>query len=197
MIDLLDLHKRMLPNSISLSFKGTITVELIDSILTIISERLEKIEDNVGTRKKVYGVLLECLQNLCMHVDAKETVNEDENENNEDKSMFESIYDAKSALFMVDSNEEGYQIVTANFIPSEKVAPLKKWLEELNNFSKEELKELYNKVLRNRTFSEKGGAGLGFIDIARKVSHKMNYDFKSVDDVNSFFSLNIEVSKKV
>ena len=125
MINLLDMHKRMLHNSISLSFKGNITIELIDSILTIISERLEKIEDNVTTRKKVYGVMLECLQNLCLHV---------ENENTEDMD-----YDSKSALFMVDTVEDGYNIITANFIPNEKVEPLKQWLEELNNFSKDEL----------------------------------------------------------
>jgi hypothetical protein len=51
-------------------------------------------------------VLLECLQNLCLHVE------------NDDVSR---DYDANSALFMLDSSDDNYQIITANFIPNESV----------------------------------------------------------------------------
>jgi hypothetical protein len=180
MVDILDIHKKMQHNTISLSFKGKVSVELIDSVLLIISERLDQIEEDINTRKKVYGVLLECLQNLCLHVE------------NDDVSK---DYDANSALFMLDSSNDNYQIITANFIPNESVPEMRNTLNEINNLSKEELRQLYNTILRNKTFSHKGGAGLGFVDIARKSNQKLNFDFQTVDAKNTFFSLQININK--
>jgi len=37
--------------------------------------------------------------------------------------------------------------------------------------------------------SEKGGAGLGFIDIARKTGQKLVYSFLKIDEEKSFFVL--------
>jgi len=50
-------------------------------------------------------------------------------------------------------------------------------------------------VLNNGEMSDKGGGGLGMIDIARKTGEKLNYNFMPVDDSYSFFSLNIKISQ--
>lgn len=181
-LNFMDIHKRMQHNSISLTFKGTVTFELIDSIIAIISNRLDQIETNVVTKKKVYGVMLECLQNLCFHVERK------------DEDEYNPMYDQQSALFMIDSDEKGYQITTGNFIQKEKTDSLKTWLDEINSLSEQEVKELYNKILRNKTFSDKGTAGLGFVDIARKVG-KLNYNFNNVDEKYAFFAFNLNIKK--
>ena len=178
----MDIQNRMQHNSISLTFKGTVTFELIDSIIAIISNRLDQIETSVVIKKKVYGVMLECLQNLCFHV-----------EKNSERE-YNANYDQQSALFMIDSDDSGYQIVTGNFVAREKTDTLKNWLDEINSLSEQEIKELYNKILRNKTFSEKGTAGLGFVDIARKVG-KLNYNFNNVDDKYSFFAFQLSIQK--
>ena len=180
----MDMHKKMQHNSISLTFKGTVTFELIDSIIAIISNRLDQIESNVVTKKKVYGVMLECLQNLCFHVEK----NGSEEAN--------PAYDSQSALFMIDSDDRGYSITTGNFVSKEKMDALKNWLDEINSLSEQEIKELYNKILRNKSFSDKGTAGLGFVDIARKVG-KLDYNFDSVDDKYSFFAFQLSIKKAV
>ena len=41
--------------------------------------------------------------------------------------------------------------------------------------------------------SDKGGGGLGMIDIARKSGKKLDFDFHKVDDEYSFYSLNINI----
>jgi hypothetical protein len=60
--------------------------------------------------------------------------------------------------------------------------------------SKDELKEYYKEILNNDEFSDKGGGGLGMIDIARKSGQKLNFNFIEVDNQYSFFSLSIKIA---
>ena len=183
MLNFLEIHNQMASDSIALTFKGNVTFELIDSIIIIISDKLDHVESDLNIRKKVYGVLTECLQNLCNHIDKVENDTRDVN------------YDVNSAIIMVDSDEEGYLIKTGNFIPNHKVEALQNWLADINLYSKEALKELYNKILTNKVFSDKGGGGLGFVDIARKSGKKLEFNFQKVDDSYSFFSFQIKIIK--
>jgi hypothetical protein len=49
--------------------------------------------------------------------------------------------------------------------------------------------------MREGRLSEKGGAGLGFIDIARKTGRKLDFHFLSIDEENSFFILTSTISR--
>ena len=56
-------------NNILLSFKGEITSDLLTSILGIMESKMENMQEEPKIRKKVYNVLVECLQNLYHHLD--------------------------------------------------------------------------------------------------------------------------------
>ena len=43
--------------------------------------------------------------------------------------------------------------------------------------------------------SDKGGAGLGFLDMAKKTGTKFEYYFEPLDDEKCFFILTIRVAK--
>lgn len=183
MIDLYSLYERMHDNNIMLSFKGEVTFDLIDSILKIIESRLDKMEDDRKTMKKVYNILVECLQNLCHHVDSVEL---DESLSNMNRT----------AILIIFSDEDAYHVVTGNYIQNENVTPLKSWLDQINSNTKDQLRELYKKILNNEQFSAKGGGGLGFIDIARKSGQKLLYNFQPVNTKYSFFSFQINIPKQ-
>ncbi|MEQ1734263.1 MAG: DUF6272 family protein, partial [Bacteroidia bacterium] len=68
-------------------------------------------------------------------------------------------------------------------------------LDKINAMDKEQLKEFYKEVLAEGGFSEKGGGGLGMIDIARKSGHKLDYTFDPIDDTYSFFNLTIRINQ--
>lgn len=186
MLDFLDIHKQMLPNSISMIFKGVVTFDLIDSIIRGISNRLDQIEENINTRKKVFGVMIECLQNLGNHVD---------NINSMEKAKVTGEFDLSSVLFMIDTIEGGYRILTANYISNHKVEALKRWIEEINSLPPAALRKKYNEVLQDNTFSSKGGGGLGFLDIAIKAEGKIDYKFQPINENFSFFSFQTTIKK--
>ena len=181
MLDLFDFYDKMDRNNILLSFKGDITSELLTSILQIMESKMDNMQEEPKTKKKVYNVLVECLQNLYHHMD-------DASANNGEKH--------RSAIFMIGKLENKYNVVTGNYILTENVLGLKSRLDEVNGLSKEELKDYYKQILNNGEMSLKGGGGLGMIDIARKTGEKLAYNFMPIDDKFSFFSLNIKISQQ-
>jgi hypothetical protein len=180
MLDIYDFYDKMERNNIMLSFKGDITSELLTSILQIMESKLDNLQEEPKIKKKVYNVLVECLQNLYHHMDE---VAPEQNDI------------IRSAIFMIGKLDNQYNIITGNYIKKENVAGLKKRLEDINLLTKEELKEYYKAVLNNGEMSMKGGGGLGMIDIARKTGEKLNFSFAPVDDTFSFFTLNIKISQ--
>jgi hypothetical protein len=49
--------------------------------------------------------------------------------------------------------------------------------------------------MREGHISDRGGAGLGFIDIARKTGEKLLFSFLKIDSTNSFFVLTSTISR--
>jgi len=179
--DIFKLYDGMNMNNVLLSFKGDITTELMSSILQIMEERLDTFQETPRTRKKVYNVMVECLQNLYHHVDSVPIHVGDI----EDRD--------RSAIFIIGLDEGGYRILTGNYVQTDRVDNLKKQLEEINSKEADGLRELYKEILNNDERSGKGGGGLGMVDIARKTGHKLAYDFTVINSEYTFFTLNINV----
>ena len=165
-------------DNIMLSFKGNVTSELLTSVLQIMESKMDRLNEPNRVRKKVYNILVEALQNLYHHMDRQpSTVANGHN----------------TVIFMIGKSNDVYSIFTGNFIKNENVISLKSRLEKINSLEADELKAYYKEVLNNGMMSEKGGGGLGMIDIARKSGQKLSFDFQEVDDDYSFYSLNINV----
>lgn len=182
-MNIYDLYHRMEANKVVLSFKGDVTSELMSSILQIIEQRMDDMNEAPRLRKKVYNVLVECLQNLYHHID-------------EIPSESAKTGSDRSAIFMISLNNTGYTITTGNYILTERKDSFRERLDRINSLTKDELKDLYKEVLSSEGRSDKGGGGLGMIDIARKTGKKLNYEFASMNDKYSFFSLNINVEEQ-
>lgn len=161
--------------NIMLSFKGNLTQEMLHSICEVIESKLEAFNAEAKIKKRVYHVMVECLQNLYHH--SKKVENEED-----------------SIIIVVVKTASGYSVMTGNKIGSADVEKLKGRIREINEMSPDELKELYRKVLNNGVYSNKGGGGLGIIDIARKSNDKLDYGIVPIDEFNSFFSLNVKIN---
>ncbi len=168
---------------IILIYEGNIDSEVINNVLDTIEGKMVEVNEHPRLRKKVYNVLVESLQNLYHHVDS---VPDD----------FEDQSSEKYGLVVVKKVNEGYKIITGNFINSESVTKLEEKIKRINRSSHEEIKELYKFILNHQRISPKGGGGLGLVDIARKTGHKLGYEFKRYSNEYSFFYLDILVSKE-
>ena len=168
-------------NKVMLSFKGRVTSDLLMSVLQIMETKLVAEDESPKIRKKIYNVLVECLQNLYHHIDKDKVVTSDE-------------IDEQSAIFMIAKDGTQYSIMTGNYMPAGEVEKLEGKLKLINGMDKDELKQYYKTVLADGERSDKGTAGLGMIDIARKSGQKLGYHFLPIDEKSTFFSLNVKIA---
>jgi hypothetical protein len=164
-----------------LYYKGNIDSDLINRVLDTVEEKLITGNENPRLRKKVYNVLVESLQNLYHHVDRV-------------PETFEDQTSERYGIFSIRKVNEGYRIITGNFIRSEGVKELEEKIRRINLSTHDEITELYKFILNHQKISSKGGGGLGLVDIARKTGRKLDYVFKKYDENNSFFYLDILIS---
>jgi hypothetical protein len=169
-------------NNIIFVYQGEVTADLVSSILQMMENKLDGDGEDKKIKKKVFNVMVECLQNVYHHLDTLEVATSDE------------IND-RTALLMIGKEENDYYVITGNHILNDRVPSVRDRLEKVNSCNKDELKTLYQSILNDGSLSEKGTAGLGMIDIARKSGQKLGYDFHPVNDRYSFFSLEAKVSR--
>lgn len=169
----------MMDNHIVLSFKGEITSDIITMVLQIMESKLDSVNEKSNVKKKIFNILVECMQNLFHHSEA-EKGGEDQTR----RAMLELFFD-----------DEYYSILTGNYIKNSEVEKLRTRIETVNSLSKDELRQYYRNILDNNQISNKGGADLGMIDMARKSGEKLDYNFTPVNDEMSFFDLTVKISK--
>jgi hypothetical protein len=164
-----------------LAYKGSITPDLINEVLEAVEDKLEEKNEEGKTRKKLYNVLVESLQNLYHHIE-------------ETHEGIEEDLDPKFGILIIEREVEGdYKVTTGNFINISKVKFLKEKVDKINSLSKDELKDMYKFILNHQKISAKGGGGLGLVDIARKTGKKLQYKFYPYNENYSFFNLIIQI----
>jgi hypothetical protein len=178
-----DLYDSLERQRILLSFKGDLSPDLVTALLGLVERKMEHIEEDPRARKRVFNVVMECLQNLYHH--------------NQRPSIGGSApkpLNDPHGVVMIAHQEDGYSILTGNFMAGTDVDRVKLHLDRINAMAPDELREFYKTTLANGQFSERGGGGLGMIDIARKSGGKLEYGFVPYDKDSAFFSLNVNVS---
>ncbi len=171
-----ELYDVMKENDIMMIYEGSFNQEMVKSVLAMTEQKLTMEAVAEPVIKKIYNIMMEELQNICKHQinTSKETIN---------------------SMFVISSNQEQYSLVTGNVMATDNVEQLKNKIEKINNLNAEQLKELYKETRLNSVISKVGGAGLGFIDMARKSGNKLNYSFHSAADNTSFFLFEVNVNK--
>jgi hypothetical protein len=169
--------------NVILDYKGNIDSDVINRVLDAVEDKMMAINEQSKLRKKVYNVLVESLQNLYHHADKV-------------PADFEDQTADRYGLLVVKKVDDGYVIVTGDFVDSAKREKLEEKIIRINRSTKEEIKELYKFILNHQKISEKGGGGLGLVDIARKTGHKLDYTFVDYNNEYSFFFLNILVNNE-
>lgn len=161
---------------IILCFQGDFNQDLVNAILVLAERGPDVQNSSTVVRARVFSVLVECMQNIRKY-----------------GAPNDGIGDLKPGIVIVCLDKDGYLLKTGNFIDNSEVEALRGRLDQIQKLNKEELKDLHKKVLGETKLSEKSGAGLGLISIARK-SDGLGYVFKTLSDTTSFFALDVQIS---
>jgi hypothetical protein len=164
-------HQRMVEENILVIHKGDFSQDAIFPVLKIIEENLQREKKDAASKKKIFHILVELLQNISRHC--------------------VKVGDKKEGIFMIGKSDNYFVINTGNLIANDAVDQLKERINHINSLNGKELKELYLNKLRDRNMPNNGGAGIGLIDIARRLISPLNYSIQKIDENKSFLSLNV------
>ncbi|MCS6832636.1 MAG: DUF6272 family protein, partial [Flammeovirgaceae bacterium] len=64
-----DLHKTMLKKNLILVYEGEFTQEITKSVLSMAERNMDSHYEESGIKRKVFNVMVECLQNICKHAE--------------------------------------------------------------------------------------------------------------------------------
>jgi len=175
----LELFEGMRKDNLSYIYRGDFCQSITDAILSLTEANMEKAGESSKIKKRVFTIMVEGLQNITRHQEIDEKVN-----TNNEKS-----------IFFLQEIDDRYYITTGNPILKSNIKLLTEQLNTINSLDKDKLKEYYKTVLKDNIISDKGGAGLGLIEMARKSGNKLVFDFIDLSDNYSYFYLNTEIAQ--
>jgi len=163
-------------NNILVTFKGDFNQDLVNAILLITENESGSADSTTLTKNRLFSIMVECMQNIRKYSAASELSE-----------------DLKPGIILVSLKDGVFRVLTGNPVENSSIPQLKEKLEKVQSLNKDDLKALHKSTLATTDLSEKSGAGLGLISIARKAD-RLDYNFRKLDEKLSFYSLEISLS---
>jgi hypothetical protein len=171
-----EFYQDLINKGIIFCFSGPVSQEVIEGIGGTLKQKMELQEAGMSTTQKVFAVFVEQMQNI-VNYSADRIAQDDIVE-----------HDIRLGVLIIGRERDHYYIVCGNKVRAEDVPVIREQLETVSRLTKEELKQLFKDRRKSPANSSKG-AGLGFIEIARKATRPITFDFTEIGGGHVFFSI--------
>ena len=173
------LYQGLKEEKVCLSYLGSFNDEITDKLISLSENYLSSVNQLSKLKNKVSFLIAECFQNVIRHSGAKE--------------LKKTPIDNHKDFFQINVFDDCVTLSSCNLIENKYRIDLEKKIAQINLLNPDELKTLYVETLNNQGFSNKGGAGLGLIDMARKSAIPLKNHFNLLSDSYSEFFLGLEI----
>jgi hypothetical protein len=181
MIDnLYQFREALTQRGVYFSFTGPLSQTLMEGLTVILRQKMQLEAVRMPIIKNVFAVVIEQAQNIIYY--SAERVQRGSLETGEPEEY-------AVGTLIIGHDGAHYFVLSGNLIETKNVDKLKQRVLPLRTMTKDELKQLYKEQRRKGPEEGSKGAGLGFIEMARKVSKPLEFDFQEIDETMSFFSI--------
>lgn len=156
-------------------YSGYMTEDILVGIGKAIKQKLSMDEEDTKTARAVFSIFVEQVQNVIRYSAEKETR--------------DNMAELRYGVLTVGKMDERVFVTCGNVINNDDRKRLQQNLESIQQMDRKELKKLWKDTLRGETPEGSKGAGVGFIDIARRARQGFEFDFSDIDNTHSFFTL--------
>ncbi len=164
-----------------LDHTGIIHYETIGELIHTFKDQIHVKGIQTGTYKKILLVMIESLENIMKH--------------SECCSSGQNPASTYMPVFSIRKNVSHFIIASSNPVKKQSIPAFKDRLEYLNTLDQQGLKDFYKKTITNGLFTNRGGAGLGLIEIAKISGKKFTYEFSPLDDHCDQFNMIITIDE--
>jgi len=171
-----NLFSRVQQQDFEYVYRGFFTHNITKKILSLADLNIQKSVPFSTIQKRIYYIMVEGLQNISRHQDELSEGN-----------------DKYPGIFAIQKQKNRYYVTTGNLVLNARIPDLKQKINKINSLDKEELKKFHKDILKSGVISDKGGAGLGLIEMARKSGNKLVSSFELINEEYSYFYLQTQV----
>lgn len=179
-VDMPELLDYMKKSNIELIFSGAFSQGLIEELGEAVRERLKKQKIEKNKISATLMAFIEQTQNIKNYLISIE----------DNPAYFKM---EKTGIIVITSTETGYCIQSGNAILNEHVDPLRERLQRILLLDREGHNKLFRELSKQDINLETGQAGLGLVQVARKVDKPLEYYFQMIDDEISFYNLMVRI----
>lgn len=162
-------------HEILMCYFGNVSFKVSNHLINTLKENLDSDKMERATFKRVYSSFVECIENITRHT----------SEDIDEGDRFGIVNVSRQGNFIV--------IHSGNMVKQENIEELENRIRPLKTQTPEQIKEAYQKQLITGELSDKGGAGLGMLQIALNSDGNMDHVFQDVDDTKKFFMLEVRI----
>ena len=172
-MDSVEFHKTLLNRGTFFCYSGPLSEEVLTAISSIVREQVLDLDNNEDITTRVFGIFVEQAQNIIRY--------------SQDR-----IGEGGLGTVAIGFSDKGFLVEAINPLDKENIESLKNKLDNLQQMDQKELRKAYKQRLREGPPEGSKGAGLGFIDMARKSSR---FDYEFVDSPEILFILKVWINK--
>ena len=180
--DLADLRSMMHDRGVMFCFSGYMTEAILTGIAGAVRQKLEVEDADRRTMKGLFSIFVELVQNVIRYSTEKH-----------ERQSESALIDLRYGVITVGRKGGSYYVACGNMIDNRDVERLSTSLDQILELDKEGLKNLYKETLKGPTPETSKGAGVGFIEIARRAPNGFTYDIKPVNEEFSFFAVKADI----
>lgn len=174
-------YKELDKRGIILYFNGPISQSVVEGIADMMRQKMRLTDAGLSISQKVFGVLVEQMQNIINYSVDKHHPGED------------GMGGIGTGQIVVGQDEGEFYVACGNKIEKGLEQNIRVKLEAIKDMDKDELKSYYKEQRRNGSDAFSKGAGLGFIEMARKASYPLDYKIEPINDEMSYFAVKATV----
>lgn len=169
-------QQSLLSQGIMLSYTGYVSEGVLFSLGEALKQKLSLDNADKNVTKRLFSVFVEQVQNMIRY-------------SAERQEGGTPPIELSVGLIVVGREQEELFVVCGNVVSEKARAKLTERLTNLAAMDKEQLKQHYRERLKEEPDVESKGASIGLIEIARRASRPVEFDFHSLDGEMSFFCL--------
>ncbi|MGE4292134.1 MAG: SiaB family protein kinase [Desulfovibrio sp.] len=180
MSNLYQYYEEMRKKGTILYFNGPVSQSMVEGLAELMREKMRAEEAGLDSVQRVFSILVEQMQNIVRYSSERHHL------------VTASLGEMAYGQVAVGRESDGsFFVACGNKVRAEDVERLTCQLEILRTMGRNDLKAYYRERRRSRPGEGSKGAGLGFIEMARKSSRPMDYDFVPLDCETAFFSMKV------
>ncbi len=177
-----ELRANLRRQGVVFAYSGYVTEGILSGVGDALKQKLVSEDADTKTLRSVFAVFVEQMQNMIRYsVERLPADGETE------------VLDISYGIVTIGNEADGYVVHAGNLILLSDVDNMRKRLSELRAMNREELRAAYKGQLRSETDAVSNSAGIGLIEIARRASKPIEFDFMRIDDQHAFFALKATV----